>query len=98
MVRSYKIVGGPSKFDLMISLMHGDCQNRQAVQFDLKPDQVLQPSPEIKILGLKMNFWINRIEREDGSGEKWNIVGYSQDGKLMKAFYETKGRTGGMEF
>ena len=92
----YLITDGPSKFDLMVSLMHGHSDRRQMVQFDLKPDEPVQAGV-VKVIGVKMEFSINRIEREDGSGEKWNLHLY-REGRTRKAFYNTQSRKGWLEY
>ncbi len=92
----YHIVSGPSKFDLMISLMFGDSRHRVGVRFSLKPEIQIETTA-MKVVRIDMDFMINRTEREDGSGERWNILGV-REGKPMKGFYDTQTRQGHLEY
>ena len=62
-----RVVGGPSKFDLMTALMVGDMQNRSPIVLELKLDENSRTKVEILVNGLI---------REDGSSENWIIEGY----------------------
>lgn len=64
--REFTITGGPSKFDLMISLFYGGTHQRMGVHFQLD-------NPGVS--GAEVNVFIDQIQREDGSGESWNISG-----------------------
>jgi len=79
MATQKKIIDGPSKFDLMLSLFDGDIQHRRIAKFTLAGDA------EIRV-------FVDSIEREDGSGESWNITGNIHgrviSTALMKAYGE----------
>jgi hypothetical protein len=83
MAENLHITGGPSKWDLMISLFHGDHLRREKVDFS-----VYETSSKLAVV-------INSVERESGSGENWNFTGYSSNMKV-RGYYETHSRTGWM--
>jgi len=84
-----KITNGPSKFDVMSSLFGTGSDNN----IDLGPVFELEDGTKVKVA-------INQVQREDGSGESWNIIGYqvgSQHQSLdryVKIYYSTRSRTG----
>ncbi|MDO8529961.1 MAG: hypothetical protein Q7S10_00930 [bacterium] len=90
----HDIIDGPSKFDLMVGLFHGDSHHRHTVDFSIKPPPSV-PGSILKITKRGVRVFINSVEREDGSGEKWNLM-VTIDGKYVKAYYDTKSRTGHM--
>ena len=61
--RDFTIIGGPSKFDLMVSLFDGNNHHRRTVRFVLKG---IAPGMDVSIGG---------VQQEDGSGESWNFEG-----------------------
>ena len=64
--RRFEIVDGPSKDDLQKSLFDKPCcPEHRVVVFRLKS----RDFPEIEAT-------IGRVEREDDSGESWNIAGH----------------------
>lgn len=67
------ILDGPSKFSLVTSLADGNWKNRREVFFSASPTgtSVLSRIPP----SIKMPVFINRLERESGSGESWLIRG-----------------------
>ncbi len=81
------IIDGPSKFDLVISLFHGDSQKtRTEVLF------YLEKNP-----GLLVPTMIDSVKREDGSGEKWLFKGYVRAGDFhgkVRGYYDTQLRRG----
>lgn len=88
---SFRIVNGPSKFDLMLSLFDGNQTPRRTVSFQLE--------------GVEMHIpvAIVMIEQEDGSGESWNFKGQTRfegaKGSFhIKGYFATKGRCGHLEF
>ena len=90
--QGFKIVNGPSKFDLMNGLFLKD----HIVQFTIVRSNRTQ-SFQI-ILDIKVNL----IEAEDGSRESWIIEGYwdthdnvyNRDWKMFHAYYNGRDRTG----
>jgi len=86
----FLIVNGPSKWDLMLALLDGDCTSRRRVVFSLQSEKnKSMPVPD-------QEFIINGIDREDGSGEGWLIRGISTapHDKRMQAYFSTKTRHG----
>lgn len=83
--KSKKIVNGPSKFDLMISLFSGSnaSTTRRTVTFVLEAS-----GDESSVTAL-----IESVEREDGSGESWNFEG-SQLGHWVRGYYNSRSQTG----
>ena len=75
------ILGGPSKFDLMLSCFEG-----KEVEFKLDEDKVYTAS-------IVRTKWVD-VEAEDGSGESWNIKFRTERGCIYKGYYSSKRRTG----
>ena len=61
----YRIINGPAKFDLVISIFHGDSRRRNTVSFHLD-----EAGP-----GITLRVFIDGINREDDSGDKWILRG-----------------------
>lgn len=89
-VRSFRIVNGPSKFDLMLSLFDGNKMPRRTVKFLLEG---IKQEVEVAIAS---------VEQEDGSGESWNWAGNTRAstvrGYNVKGYFATRGRVGHLEF
>ncbi len=84
----FKISGGPSKFDLMVSLFDGDSSNRRSVSFTVE-EQTCEVT-------------ISTLSREDGSGESWNFSGFVRGsivspGYGIKGYYSSQRRCGHFE-
>jgi hypothetical protein len=90
-MNTIKIVDGPNKFDLMASLFSkpGDANN---VGFEVEG-------------GARIKVAIQLVQREDGSGENWNIEIYPRlvapaietlvkTGEILRGYYNTRRRTG----
>ena len=75
------IINGPSKFDLMQALM---------VRKPVRPNVAF--FIQGKIAGIVAN--IDSLEDEDGSGESWNISGYTGNNQKFTAYYRTEKRIG----
>lgn len=60
----FPVTGGPSKFDLMLSLFDGNQTPRKTVEFKLE--------------GIKtpVRVAVTGVSQEDGSGESWIIEGW----------------------
>lgn len=87
----FEISNGPGKFELMVSLLHGELDNRSSVQFHSE-----------KSFKSPMRVRINSLEREDGSGDCWNLTGFAlgyaaHEGKVQ-GFFRTDSRKGWIEF
>ncbi len=92
----FRIVKGPSKFDLMVSLMNGDMNSRWLVKFEYKnSDSVIK-------IHSSMNVRIESLCREDGGGESWIFTGYkvTETGLLLKVkgYYYLPGRSGTISY
>ena len=97
MATQVKIIDGPSKGKLKIALFDGDIQNRHIVKFTLDD-------------GLQLNILINGADREDGSGESWNITGnihsravsknaaMKASGESFEMYFSTQNRKGMITF
>jgi hypothetical protein len=89
-VRSFHIVNGPSKFDLMVSLFEGNPKHRRTVSFALEG------------IREEMQVGITAVEQESGGGESWNWQGNLHNDKgaryRVKGYFGTKGRTGHFNF
>lgn len=87
----FEVLGGPSKFDLMLCLFDNNIPDRQRTAGFL-----------LDGLGKFVNdFIINGVEREDGSGEKWMLTGVRVvNGRIaghMRGYYNTQTRRGWLE-
>lgn len=78
-----KILDGPSKWNLMLSLLHGDNNSRERVTFMLEGlaarlgDLTARPVKKgDRMEKTKVSIQIDSLQREDGSGETWNFAGY----------------------
>ena len=84
----FRIIGGPSKFDLMVSLFEGNPENRTVVAF--------------KLGGLRqdINVAITGIRQEDGSGESWIFEGWvvGEPSAQVKGHYGSRLRGGIFNF
>ncbi len=83
------IVGGPAKWDLMVSLFEGSnsARTRRSVTFQTSGSR----PGSIEVLEVATNS----LEREDGSGENWNFKGWRiRTQKEVSGFFSTKSRTG----
>lgn len=83
----FHITNGPSKLDLMLSLVDGDSAHRRPVLFHVKKEE----------------FWvsIDSLEREDGSGESWNFTGRGRRyGSMVegpiRGYFSSRNRSGQM--
>lgn len=86
---SFNVVGGPSKFDLMLSLFDGNKEPRRTVEFKL--EGVMDT----------ITVAITMVQQEDGSGESWNFDGWQTNVKRgfdVKGYYCSKSRTGYFTF
>ncbi len=66
MAHRFEITNGPSKWDLMLSLLDGDSKNRREVVFVVHEGIGHTEGMHVRI---------DTLEREDGSGESWNFKG-----------------------
>lgn len=86
MARSYKITKGPSKFDLMISLFHGESVSRQAVEFWYEDENGREWS---------LDIFIWSMEREGmRDAEQWVINGTDRVGTKFPITFNTQTRKG----
>jgi hypothetical protein len=80
-----KIVNGPGKWDLMLALFHGCSSDPNLVLVTLESGELLQ-------------LRINEVSREDGSGESWNLEGFTARGMgtedHFSAYFNTRDRRG----
>lgn len=85
---AFQIIGGPSKFDLMVSLFEGNPQHRRTVAFKLEG------------LWQDINVAITGVEQEDGSGESWNFSGWvmGEPKAHVRGYYASRGRSGYFHF
>jgi hypothetical protein len=87
--RQVGIIGGPSKFDLATRIFDGDNREQRPVTFTLREEG---------------NTWEERIklnsaQREDGSGESWNLTGYNVANSCqVEIYYNLRHRQGHMIF
>lgn len=91
----FKIVAGPPKFDLMTALF-AKSDAPQRLEFALKgylPDSSLIDGKPPCVKKVRLSS----VEREDGSGESWNLKGWVEVGgysSRFEAYYDTRSRNG----
>ena len=91
----FNIVGGPSRWDLMLAIFDGDFHHRRIVTFSLDPQENLPIRSLI--------CTINEVGREDGSGENWLFEGETYypaeivSNYHIHGFFSTRTRTGWVE-
>jgi len=85
---SYKIVNGPSKWNFMLSLFDGDRDHRREITLDV---ETLEGNHSLPCV-----YRVESVEREDDSGESWNLILRSQVGLKLKARYSTRTRKGSL--
>ncbi len=89
MSRQVTITAGPDKFKLATRLFDGDNREQKTVSFTLKEgghtwEELIK---------------LNSAEREDGSGESWNLTGHNVANSCkVKIYYSLKTRGGHMIF
>lgn len=101
MTSQTQISGGPSKFDLMVSLFEGNKTPRKTIRFKVDSGRRNPVGPrnseESAIIHSDMDVGITAVEQEDGSGESWMFQGYVvstfRPGRIQ-GYYSTKTRTG----
>jgi len=76
--KQYRIVGGPSKFDLMIAFFARELDGgRRSVTFSLSFPRVIDDLRWLE----DVEVILNDLQWEDGSGESWNWKGYTLGAK-----------------
>ena len=86
---SFDAVGGPSKFDLMLSLFDGNKEPRRTVEFKL------EGAREAIVVA------ITAVQQENGSGESWNFEGQLVNyrcGFNVRGYYSSNSRKGYITF
>lgn len=86
----YKILGGPSKLDLMNSLFEG-----KIVHFTVQYGYAESKTTKVKVV-------VSAVCEEDGSHDKWLLrlvvkesdISYFERLKTLSAFYNSRGRIG----
>lgn len=87
--QSFNVIGGPSKFDLMLSLFDGNKDPRRTVEFKL------EGAREPIVVAVTM------VQQEDGSGESWNFQGHLinyRRGFDVRGHYSSNSRKGYITF
>ena len=86
---SFNTIGGPSKFDMMLSLFDGNKEPRRTVEFQLEGARA------------PITVYVTSVQQEDGSGESWNFEGGLTNyrrGFHLRGYYSSKSRTGHITF
>ncbi len=89
----FQIVGGPSKMDLMLALFDSSYRQPRPVSFNLvgwPEGQSASGTPRY------IQMRVMSVQKEDGSGESWNVEATSQgpESKNYKIYYSTQTRSG----
>lgn len=89
MNRQVNITAGPDKFRLMVALFHGTAMEQEPVSFTLQENDH----------SWKEDIKIYSAQREDGSGDCWNLTGRNMANNCqVKIFFCLKRRQGQMIF
>ena len=85
-----EIVGGPSKFDLMLGLFSGTSTSPHYISF------VIKDGHDNRIV---IKFLLNGVSKEDGSGGSWLFTAYTAE-EIFSAngYFSTKTRRGWIKF
>lgn len=86
---SFNVTGGPSKFDLMLSLFDGNKEPRRTVEFQLEGAR----APIVVA--------VTMVQQEDGSGESWNFEGHMTNYRRsfrVGGYYSSNSRKGYITF
>ena len=103
MTAQTQISGGPSKFDLMVSLFDGSQKPRRTVRFGVDSGRRNPVGPrnteQSGVIYDDMDVDITAIEREDFSGESWFFQGHIANVSVARrgrihGYYSTKTRSG----
>ena len=88
----FAIVDGPAKWDFCLALFDGDSNHRRKVGFTITVNNFRDP----------VQVFINKVGREDGSGESWLFWGYVAEGLRPEpevyGYFSTKTRRGWLKF
>ena len=87
---TYKIIGGPSKMELMLGLFDSTRAFSRPVSFTVETKPMAGPTlagskGDENFLQRSMQISITSVGKEDGSGESWNVEG------MVKPLDHTKG-------
>ena len=97
-----KIVNGPSKWDLMLSLFDDGNPHRRKVTFFLEDPREKAKEPRLQVL-LVLEFIIDKLERAAGrrSEGKWDFGGFylknDDHYEYARGSFSTKNRKGWVE-
>ena len=93
MTQEYKIVSGPSREGMFLELQIQSSRQKH-LRFSIMP-YVGIGNRKYQELGPQkhMELWLTGIEKEDGSGESWNLSGTIENNSV-KFYYNSKRRTG----
>ena len=98
---TFDVLQGPSKADLQTALFHGDSDHRIKVTFRLRATPETQAkthlSQDLRLATRYIQVQINSVQRDDGSGESWNLQGNMQiDGAFLpySMYYSSRRRLG----
>ncbi len=90
-MRTLKITSGPDRLRLAHCLLEGDNKTQLTASFVVQENA---PSGE-----WSEHIKLNSVEREDGSGQNFNLVGYNTANRAkVKIFYSLRNRQGTMTF
>ncbi len=84
--KSFKIIDGPSKFDLMMALFDNTATAPRRLNFRLEGEEVF-------------SIYLLSVGREDGSGESWLLEGIAFwpsrfSDRKVKGYFSTQRRIG----
>lgn len=72
----------------MLGLFDSSLTNPKYVEFVVNDGEIR----------IKLPVLITLVQREDESGESWNITGLARENRPVTGFYSTKRRTGWLTF
>ena len=95
---SYNILDGPSVADLIFAMFHANYSHSHNVDIT-----IYAPENGPAVRNVKVTLQVNSVEREDGSGQSYNLTGYivKMDGasfpismSQFEAYFSTRTRKG----
>jgi hypothetical protein len=89
------IVGGPSKFELMLGLFDHTDANKRTVTFTVRRASRVRGVASTEMDGTAVKIAIDQVGRESGDGESWLFEGSVPGGaKSVTGYYSTRTNTG----
>lgn len=95
----FEISHGPGKWDLTMSLLDNTVEKPRYALFTVNvPADATEPH-NAPVCLTKVLVCLNALEREDGSGERWNFKGFNpKNGQKTEGYFNLLNRKGWIKF